>query len=53
MANPSRSRREIGFVIAMVIGLLLGFFIKRVRIGLLIGLALGLLAAGMIGSRKE
>ena len=49
MANQSQSRREIGFVIAMVLGLVLGVFIKRVQIGLLIGLVLGLLAAG---SRK-
>ena len=53
MANSSHSRREIGFVLAMVAGLLLGIFIKRVRIGLLIGLALGLLAAGMISGRKK
>jgi F0F1-type ATP synthase assembly protein I len=53
MANSQHSRREIGFILAMVIGLLLGFFIKRVKLGLLIGLALGLLAAGMISGRKE
>ena len=53
MANSSQSRREIGFIIAIVMGLLLGFFIKRIRIGLLIGLALGLLAAGMISGRKK
>lgn len=53
MANSSQSRREIGFIIAIVLGLLLGIFIKRVRIGLLIGLALGLLAAGMISGRKK
>jgi hypothetical protein len=53
MANSSQSRREIGFIIAIVLGLLLGVFIKRVRIGLLIGLALGLLAAAMISGRKK
>lgn len=53
MANSSQSRREIGFVIAIVFGLLLGIFIKRVRIGLLIGLALGLLAAAMLSGRKK
>jgi hypothetical protein len=53
MANSSQSRREIGFIIAIVLGLLLGIFIKRVRIGLLIGLALGLLAAAMISGRKK
>ena len=53
MANSSQRRREIGFIIAIVLGLLLGIFIKRVRIGLLIGLALGLLAAGMVSGRKK
>jgi hypothetical protein len=53
MANSSQRRREIGFGIAIVLGLLLGIFIKRVKIGLLIGLALGLLAAGMISGRKK
>jgi F0F1-type ATP synthase assembly protein I len=53
MAVSPQSRREIGFVIAIVLGLLLGFFIKRVKIGLLIGLVLGLLAAGMISGKKK
>ncbi|MDE3247290.1 MAG: hypothetical protein KGO82_01435 [Bacteroidota bacterium] len=53
MANSSQSRREIGFILAIVIGLLLGIFIKRVKIGLLIGLALGLLAAGMISGKRK
>ncbi|HTL08041.1 MAG TPA: hypothetical protein VL307_07295 [Chitinophagaceae bacterium] len=53
MANSSQSRREIGFVIAIVLGLLLGVFIKRVQIGLLIGLGIGLLAAGMISGKKK
>lgn len=51
--NSSRSRREMGFVIAMVLGLLLGLFIKRVSLGLLLGLGLGLLAAGMISGSKK
>ncbi|MEP6748714.1 MAG: hypothetical protein ABJB86_13370 [Bacteroidota bacterium] len=51
MANSSR--REIGFVVAIVLGLLLGIFIKRVRVGLLIGLVLGLAAVGMISGRRK
>ena len=53
MANPSQSRREIGFAIAIVLGLVLGIFIKRVQLGLLLGLGIGLLAAGMISGRKK
>ena len=53
MASSPQSRREIGFVVAIVLGLLLGIFIKRVRVGLLIGLVLGLLAVGMISGRRK
>lgn len=40
-------RRNIGFALAILIGLAIGFFIKKVHIGLLIGLFLGLLASGL------
>jgi len=53
MARSPQSRREIGIILAVVLGLLLGFFIKRVRIGLLIGLFLGILAAGLISGRQK
>jgi hypothetical protein len=53
MANDARSRREIGFIIAIVLGLVLGIFIKRVSLGLLIGLGLGLMAAGLIGGKRK
>jgi hypothetical protein len=53
MANSPLNRREIGFILAIALGLLLGFFIKRVRIGLLIGLLLGILASGLIGGRHR
>jgi uncharacterized protein YqgC (DUF456 family) len=53
MASSPQSRREIGIILAVVLGLLLGFFIKRVRIGLLIGLFLGILAAGLMSGRKN
>jgi uncharacterized protein YqgC (DUF456 family) len=53
MNNSSQSRREIGFIVAIVIGLLLGFFIKRVRVGLLIGLFLGFLASGLMTGRER
>lgn len=53
MANSPMGRREIGFMAAIVLGLLLGFFIRRVRIGLLIGLVLGILASGLITGRRN
>ncbi len=41
--KPDARRGEMAFIFAIVLGLLLGFFIKRIRIGLMIGLVLGLL----------
>jgi hypothetical protein len=43
-------RKRIGIVTILLIGLGIGFFIKNVKIGLIIGLMLGLLAGGMMSS---
>ena len=34
-------RSEMAFLFAIVLGLMLGIFIKKIRIGLLLGLVLG------------
>ena len=50
-----QQRKRISIITILLIGLAIGFFIKNVKIGLIIGLALGLLAGGMItggGSKK-
>ncbi|MEO8405610.1 MAG: hypothetical protein ABI480_13475 [Chitinophagaceae bacterium] len=41
--KPDTKRGEVAFIFAIVLGLLLGVFIKRIRIGLMIGLVLGVL----------
>ena len=41
--KPDARRGEMAFIFAIVIGLLLGIAIKRIRIGLVIGIGLGLL----------
>jgi hypothetical protein len=46
-------RRKIGFFFLIVIGLVLGFAIKNVEVGLIIGLAIGLLAASLVSKGKE
>lgn len=46
--KPDEKRGNIAFVLLIIIGLVIGFLIKRVHYGLLIGLALGLLASGML-----
>jgi hypothetical protein len=45
-------RKRIGIVLVVVIGLVLGYFFKNVKEGLIIGLALGLLGGGLLSSRK-
>jgi uncharacterized membrane protein (UPF0136 family) len=39
--KPSVKRSEMAFLFAIVLGLMLGIFIKKIRVGLLIGLILG------------
>jgi hypothetical protein len=36
-------RAEMAFIFAIVLGLLLGIFIKKIRVGLIIGVVLGVL----------
>ena len=40
--KPDIRRGEVAFIFTIVLGLLLGIFIRRIKIGLLLGLALGL-----------
>jgi len=53
--KPSVRRGEMAFIFAIVLGLLLGIFIKRIRVGLLIGIGLGLLIVftGLLRSTKR
>lgn len=46
------SRLTIMAVFCIVIGLVIGFEIKRLHIGLLIGLGLGLLSGNMLKKRN-
>jgi hypothetical protein len=39
--KPSIRRGEMAFIFAIILGLVVGILIKRVRIGILLGLALG------------
>lgn len=41
--KPDQKRGGIAFFFIIILGLVIGFLIKRVHIGLLIGLVLGLL----------
>lgn len=48
---PNKTRGNIAFVFAIVLGYALGLLIKRVHIGLILGLAIGLLASGILRRR--
>ncbi|WP_198405674.1 hypothetical protein [Chitinophaga caeni] len=50
--EPDRSRLNIAGIVCVVIGILAGFAIKRIHIGLMIGLALGLLSGGLLSKRN-
>lgn len=51
--KTASGRRNIGFSVAILLGLAIGFFIKRVHVGLIIGLALGLLASGLMAANRR
>jgi F0F1-type ATP synthase assembly protein I len=42
------TRRNIAGVVAIILGLLIGIFIKKVKVGLIIGLVLGFIAYSLL-----
>jgi hypothetical protein len=52
MSKVPESRRNVALVVSILLGLVIGLFIKKVSIGLIIGVALGLLVSGMIMGKK-
>ena len=51
--KPDIRRGEMAFIFAIVLGLLVGIFIKRIRVGLIIGVALGLIIVVLGASRSS
>ena len=49
--NPDRTRANMGFASSIIIGLIIGIFIRRVHFGLIIGLVIGLLSMTLIRRR--
>ena len=49
--KPDGKRRTVSFFFLIVLGLVIGIFLKRVQLGLLIGLVLGLLGSGLLRAR--
>ena len=50
--SKQTGRREVALALCIVAGLIIGMFIKKVPIGLLIGVVLGVLVGGMWVSKK-
>lgn len=50
--KPNQKRGNIAFFFVILLGYLIGFAIKRVQLGLVLGLALGLLASGLMRNRR-
>jgi hypothetical protein len=49
--KPDQARGFILFGFVVILALVIGIFLRNVRLGLIIGLALGLLGAGLIKRR--
>jgi len=49
--KPNSNRGYIAFVFVVLLGYILGFFLKQVKLGLVIGLVLGVLGAGLLKRR--
>lgn len=46
--KPDQKRANVGFIVAIIVGLAIGIFIRRVHFGLMIGLVLGLVSSGLM-----
>lgn len=49
--KPDNNRAFVMFAFVIVLGYIIGFFLKKVTLGLAIGLALGLLGSGLLRRR--
>jgi hypothetical protein len=49
--KPDQTRGFISFGFVIIVALIIGIFLRNVRIGLIIGLVLGLLGAGVLRRR--
>jgi len=49
--KPDTTRGFISFGFVIILALIIGIFLRNVRVGLIIGLALGLLGSGFLRRR--
>jgi len=50
--KPDNNRAFISFAFIVLLGYVIGIFIKKVPLGLMIGLVLGLLGSGLLRRRR-
>ena len=50
--KPDSNRGYIAFVFVVILGYIIGFFLKKVTLGLIIGLVLGILGAGLLRRKR-
>ncbi len=50
--KPNSNRGYIAFVFVILLGYIIGFFLKKVTLGLVIGLVLGVLGSGLLRRRR-
>lgn len=50
--KPDSNRGYLAFAFVVLLGYVIGFFLKKVTLGLIIGLALGVLGSGLLRRRK-
>ena len=50
--KPDQKRGMISFAFIMILGLIIGIFLKRVQLGLIIGLVIGLLGSSLLRRRQ-
>ncbi|MEI9910809.1 MAG: hypothetical protein WDO71_14730 [Bacteroidota bacterium] len=53
--KPSTRRGEMAFIVAIILGLVVGVLIKRVRLGILLGMVIGgaIIALGWLRSTRK
>jgi hypothetical protein len=49
--KPDQKRGMVAFVFVIILGFVIGIFIRRVQVGLIIGLVLGLLGSNLLKRR--
>lgn len=52
MNGPAPGRRQTVLIAAIIVGLIAGLLIKKVRIGLMFGLLLGIVIVAMVRPRR-